>query len=305
MPWERQGSGFTTKDRGGYVKNPAQYEKLRSKGMSKQRAAAITNSVNKGATVYDGEFAKAFWTRRTDEQKEQLRGLRSNLKRAKRRRAGARDSAAFNAEQKFRDRNPHLSLAADMSNAVFPATHTSNALNAGFAGARNRGVQEHQNSAYGQRLERDVKRHRTNYRQGKKELKKGANMIDSPWEQSAFSPVSKARQANRNQAIGQGAGDLLGAGAIGSGVGAAMSAKSGKKWSAGWRAGGRTTAESAAGGAGGALAGAGIGALTRRPTGIQTGARVGGLVGGIGGGFHGGNASVNNSRNKGWLKRGY
>ena len=32
------------------MKNPAQYEKLRAKGMSKQRAAAITNSVNKALT---------------------------------------------------------------------------------------------------------------------------------------------------------------------------------------------------------------------------------------------------------------
>ena len=51
MPWKHSGGGFTTKDRGGFVRNPGQYEKLRAKGMSKQRAAAITNSVSKGADM--------------------------------------------------------------------------------------------------------------------------------------------------------------------------------------------------------------------------------------------------------------
>lgn len=61
MPWSQDSSGFTTK-RGGHVANPAQYEKLRSKGMSKQRAAAITNSVNKSFPA-KGEVTKA---RKTD-----------------------------------------------------------------------------------------------------------------------------------------------------------------------------------------------------------------------------------------------
>lgn len=43
MPWKKQGKGYTTK-KGGHVKSPAKYEKLRAKGMSKSKAAKITNS---------------------------------------------------------------------------------------------------------------------------------------------------------------------------------------------------------------------------------------------------------------------
>lgn len=46
MPWKKQGKGYTTK-RGGHVKNPAQYEKLKAKGMSKAKAARITNAKRK------------------------------------------------------------------------------------------------------------------------------------------------------------------------------------------------------------------------------------------------------------------
>lgn len=45
MPWEKSGSGYTTK-RGGFVANPDQYEKLRGKGMSKERAARIVNKAD-------------------------------------------------------------------------------------------------------------------------------------------------------------------------------------------------------------------------------------------------------------------
>jgi hypothetical protein len=66
MPWKREGSGYTTK-RGGFVRNPGQYEKLRAKGMSKERAARITNSFSKGLVPVerpsaqrgrDGRFVK-------------------------------------------------------------------------------------------------------------------------------------------------------------------------------------------------------------------------------------------------------
>lgn len=42
MPWKRRKSGYTTK-RGGFVRRPKQYEALRRKGMSKSRAARISN----------------------------------------------------------------------------------------------------------------------------------------------------------------------------------------------------------------------------------------------------------------------
>ena len=48
MPWRKTGSGFTTK-RGGFVKNPKQYEALKAEGMSKAKAARITNA-KKGAS---------------------------------------------------------------------------------------------------------------------------------------------------------------------------------------------------------------------------------------------------------------
>lgn len=48
MPWKKnKGGGFSTK-RGGNVKNPAQYEALRKKGMSKKKAARIANSKRSG-----------------------------------------------------------------------------------------------------------------------------------------------------------------------------------------------------------------------------------------------------------------
>lgn len=46
MPWKKSGSGYTT-SRGGFIKNPKQYEALKAK-YGKARAAAITNS--KGAS---------------------------------------------------------------------------------------------------------------------------------------------------------------------------------------------------------------------------------------------------------------
>jgi len=42
MPWKKSGSGFTTA-RGGFVKNPKQYEALKAK-YGKERAAKITNA---------------------------------------------------------------------------------------------------------------------------------------------------------------------------------------------------------------------------------------------------------------------
>lgn len=47
MPWSKSGSGYTTK-RGGFIRNPKQYEALKAGGMSKAKAARITNA--KGAT---------------------------------------------------------------------------------------------------------------------------------------------------------------------------------------------------------------------------------------------------------------
>lgn len=46
MPWRKRGKGYTTK-RGGHVAKPKQYEALRRKGMSKARAARITNAKRK------------------------------------------------------------------------------------------------------------------------------------------------------------------------------------------------------------------------------------------------------------------
>ncbi len=48
MPWRRnKGGGYRT-SKGGNVGNPKQYEGLRKRGMSKRRAAAITNAKGKG-----------------------------------------------------------------------------------------------------------------------------------------------------------------------------------------------------------------------------------------------------------------
>ncbi len=47
MPWRRRkGGGYRTK-KGGNVKKPRQYEALRRKGMSKSKAARITNAKKK------------------------------------------------------------------------------------------------------------------------------------------------------------------------------------------------------------------------------------------------------------------
>ncbi len=43
MPWKKLGKGYTTKE-GGFISNPKQYEALRKEGMSKERAARITNA---------------------------------------------------------------------------------------------------------------------------------------------------------------------------------------------------------------------------------------------------------------------
>jgi len=46
MPWHKnKGGGYSTPE-GGNVKNPAQYEKLKEKGFSKESAARITNASN-------------------------------------------------------------------------------------------------------------------------------------------------------------------------------------------------------------------------------------------------------------------
>lgn len=49
MPWRKtKRGGYTkigaTRGRGGFVRNPKQYEALRKKGMPKSQAAAITNA---------------------------------------------------------------------------------------------------------------------------------------------------------------------------------------------------------------------------------------------------------------------
>ena len=43
MPWTKTKGGFTTKQ-GGFVRNPKQYEALKASGMSKAKAARITNA---------------------------------------------------------------------------------------------------------------------------------------------------------------------------------------------------------------------------------------------------------------------
>lgn len=47
MPWKKTDGGYTTK-KGGFVKNPAQYEALKGK-YGKTRAAAITNAKGKSS----------------------------------------------------------------------------------------------------------------------------------------------------------------------------------------------------------------------------------------------------------------
>lgn len=46
MPWRKQGKGYTTKP-GGHVAKPKMYEALRRKGVSKTKAAKITNAKGK------------------------------------------------------------------------------------------------------------------------------------------------------------------------------------------------------------------------------------------------------------------
>jgi hypothetical protein len=49
MPWTKnKGGGFST-PQGGNIKNPKQYEALKSEGMSKEKAAKITNASSKKA----------------------------------------------------------------------------------------------------------------------------------------------------------------------------------------------------------------------------------------------------------------
>lgn len=44
MPWKKnKGGGFSTKN-GGNIDNPKQYEALKEQGMSKEKAARITNA---------------------------------------------------------------------------------------------------------------------------------------------------------------------------------------------------------------------------------------------------------------------
>jgi hypothetical protein len=81
MPWEQTGSGYKT-SRGGFVKNPAQYEKLRGKGMSKERAARIVNKELRMKDPIEIMKADALW-RRDDEDIEKgiFGGLAQGLKR--------------------------------------------------------------------------------------------------------------------------------------------------------------------------------------------------------------------------------
>ena len=47
MPWKRnKGGGYSTPE-GGNIANPKQYEALKAKGMSKEKAARITNASSK------------------------------------------------------------------------------------------------------------------------------------------------------------------------------------------------------------------------------------------------------------------
>jgi hypothetical protein len=80
MPWEKSGSGFTTK-RGGHVKNPAQYEKLRGKGMSKERAARIVNKELRMKDPIEIMKADALWRRDDDIEKGIFGGLSQGIKR--------------------------------------------------------------------------------------------------------------------------------------------------------------------------------------------------------------------------------
>jgi len=47
MPWKKTRGGAYTTARGGNIKNPAQYEALKEQGMSKEKAARITNASSK------------------------------------------------------------------------------------------------------------------------------------------------------------------------------------------------------------------------------------------------------------------
>jgi hypothetical protein len=58
MPWEEHGRGYTKKQKkgskkpGGFIGNPRQYEKLRGKGWSKEKAARITNASTFGKSAF-------------------------------------------------------------------------------------------------------------------------------------------------------------------------------------------------------------------------------------------------------------
>jgi len=48
MPWTKnKGGGYSVKGRGGNISNPKQYEALKEQGMSKEKAARITNASSK------------------------------------------------------------------------------------------------------------------------------------------------------------------------------------------------------------------------------------------------------------------
>ena len=50
MPWKKnKGGGYST-DKGGNVSNPKQYEALKDQGMSKEKAARITNAQGSKST---------------------------------------------------------------------------------------------------------------------------------------------------------------------------------------------------------------------------------------------------------------
>lgn len=63
MPWKEHGRGYTkatkkgeAKKHGGFIGNPKQYEKLRSKGWSKEKAARITNASKFGKRAQISAF---------------------------------------------------------------------------------------------------------------------------------------------------------------------------------------------------------------------------------------------------------
>jgi hypothetical protein len=73
MPWQKIDGGYRKKGGGGFVRNPRQYERLRELGMSKERAAAITNSdnVSKSAFGVDHGIEKAFDSERQRHRRQE------------------------------------------------------------------------------------------------------------------------------------------------------------------------------------------------------------------------------------------